>query len=107
MSAERIRELNDSLRMTLRGGRLMMTAGVERLPLDVRREVVRTVMNYGALSRDNDPDAEHDFGRFEVDGCTFFWKIDYYEASMEFGADDPANPAKTTRVLTIMLAREY
>ena len=28
---------------------------------------------------DNDPYAEHDFGSFEHDGQTIFWKIDLYD----------------------------
>jgi Protein of unknown function (DUF3768) len=55
----------------------------------------------------NDPHGEHDFGHFEIAGQKFFWKIDYYDAAMEFGSEDPADPTKTTRVLTIMLASEY
>jgi hypothetical protein len=36
-----------------------------------------------------------------------FFKIDYFDPKMEFGSEDSADPAKTTRVLTIMLADEY
>ncbi len=31
----------------------------------------------------------------------------YYDANVEFGSEDPADPTKTTRVLTIMLTSEY
>ncbi|MFZ2108608.1 MAG: DUF3768 domain-containing protein [Roseiarcus sp.] len=36
-----------------------------------------------------------------------FRKIDYYDRATEMGSPDPADPAATTRVLTIMLADEY
>ena len=55
----------------------------------------------------NDPHKEHDFGSFEIAGRKFFFKLDYYDLAMEFGSEDPADPAKTMRVLTIMLAEEY
>jgi hypothetical protein len=50
---------------------------------------------------------EHDFGNFEVGAVTYFFKVDYYAPDMEGGSEDPADPEKTTRVLTIMRADEY
>ena len=49
---------------------------------------------------------ELDFGSFTQQGRKLFWKIDTYDAACEFGSEDPADPTKTTRVLTIMLAEE-
>ena len=52
--------------------------------------------------------AEHfAVGRFELAGRAFIWKIEYYDKSMTFGAEDPADPEQTMRVLTIMLAEDY
>ncbi|WP_456781868.1 DUF3768 domain-containing protein [Bradyrhizobium sp. USDA 3315] len=55
----------------------------------------------------NDPHDEHDFGSFELAGETFFWKIDCYDAACETGSEGPADPQKTTRLVTVMLAYEY
>src|ERR1700738_138959 len=107
MSAEMIRELNDRFRTTMTGGRVMMTAGVDALPLDVKAMAIRRVATFSDFTPDNDPHKEHDFGSFTVAGRKFFWKIDAYDKAMEFGTEDPADPSKTTRVLTSMLAEEY
>lgn len=59
---------------------------------------------------------EHDMGALdvEIDGPGFgttteriFFKLDYYDPTLSFLSDDPADPSKTVRVLTIMLASEY
>ena len=107
MSAEKIRALNDAFRRSFAGGKVMMTAGIAALSLVTKSKVLAEVRIFDAFTADNDPRGEQDFGSFEVDGCKFFWKIDYYDAAMEFGSEDPADPAKTTHVLTIMLASEY
>lgn len=106
---ERVRDLNDAFRKTFDPslGRMMLTAGVNDLPSDVRALAMRKVATFDAFSSDNDPHGEHDFGSFELAGCRFFFKVDYYDHRLEFGSDDPADPAKTTRVLTLMLAEEY
>src|ERR1044071_1565776 len=100
---ETIRRLNDGLRTTFRGGRVVMTSGVQALGSHGIAAVMGRVQNFHQFTRDNDPYCEHDFGSFDVDGEKYFWKIDYYDASMAMGSEDPADPGKTTRVLTVML----
>lgn len=107
MTAERIRDLNDAFRRSFVGGRVMTTAGVAAMTEQRRAEVFERVRTFDAFTPDNDPHGEHDFGSFEVAGKKLFWKIDAYDAAMEFGSEDPVDPSKTIRVLTIMLASEY
>jgi hypothetical protein len=107
MSAEQVRTLNDAFRRAFVGGKVMMTAGIAALPDAAQATVLDKVRMFDAFTADNDPHGEHDFGSFEVDGRKIFWKVDYYDAAMEFGSEDSADPSKTTRVLTVMLASEY
>src|SRR6266446_9161064 len=106
MSAEKIRkniqQLNDAFRTTMTGGRVLLTAGVDALPSDVKAMGIRRVATFSQFTADNDPHQEHDFGSFTLAGRKFFRKLDYYDLAMEFGSEDPADPSKTTRVMTIM-----
>jgi hypothetical protein len=106
-SAAAIRELNDAFRKTFSGGKVVMTASVTDLPDMVRANALLEVTRFDAFSPDNDPHGEHDFGSFEMVGRKFFWKIDCYDENLEFGSEDPSDPSKTTRVLTLMLAEDY
>ena len=101
-TAERIRALNDAFRHTFVGGAVMITAGVEAIPPDQRRSLLAKVRAPDAFTDDNDPHGEHDFGAIDENGVRCFWKIDYYGRATEMGSPDPADPAVTTRVLTIM-----
>ena len=105
--ARRIALLNDALRTRGEGGMLAVTDGVLALANGLLPVIVRQVVTFDAFTPDNDPYGEHDFGAFEWQCVTLFWKIDYYDAAMAFGSDDPADPKVTTRVLTILLAEEY
>ncbi len=102
-----IRALNDAFRTSLSGGRVLMTAGVDALPSDVKAMAIRKVATFDDFTPDNDPHGEHDFGGFDLAGRKFFWKIDYYDRALEFGSENPADAENTTRVLTLMLAEEY
>ena len=104
----KIRELNDRFRRTLgTSGKRLMTAGVAALPFADQAAIVGKVMNFEDFTEDNDPHGEHDFGAFDFKHERIFWKIDYYDSACKYGSPNPADPAQTTRVLTIMLADEY
>jgi hypothetical protein len=104
---DRIRALNDAFRHTFVGGAVTVTQGVEAMQLDQRRSLIQKVRSFDAFGADNDPHGEHDFGAVDEAGERYFWKIDLYDRKMEFGSPDPADPAVTTRVLTVMRADEY
>jgi hypothetical protein len=99
--------LNDDFRRTFRGGKVMMTSGVDELPDCVKAEALVQVAKFSEFTADNDPSDEHDFGSFMLVGRKFFWKIDYHDRGLQCGSEDPSDPQKTTRVLTLMLASEY
>jgi Protein of unknown function (DUF3768) len=104
----RIAELNDLARTAMGvAGKLIQTAGICALPPEDQSRIREKVERFDSFTNDNDPYGEHDFGSIEHNGNRIFWKIDYYDKTLEFGSKDPADPGKTTRVLTIMLAEEY
>ncbi len=103
----KVTALNDAFRKTFSGGKVFLTAGVSALPIDVCALALLKVALFKDFDEDNDPWGEHDFGAFKLEERTFFWKIDYYDKAMKFGSEDRADPEKTTRVLTLMLADEY
>ena len=112
-----IRALNDKLRQTLTGGKVMITAGIQAMSLEDQARVLAAVRAFNAFTDENDPWDEHDMGviEIEVPGPGFggtvtervFWKMDYYDLTRAYLSPDPADPSVTERVLTIMLADEY
>jgi hypothetical protein len=102
----RIRELNDAFRRTFAGGKVMMTAGVDALPDMVKAAALQKAATFDDFTEDNDPYGEHDFGSFELCNRKFFWKIEYYDSTMQQGSEDPSDPEKTTRVMGSFTAEE-
>ncbi len=118
--AGRIAELNDRLRARVgipvfqgleaaQLGTVVMTPGIMALEPEHILETWKRVREFDAFNADNDPYGERDFGAVDISGAPrTFWKIDYYaDANMNAGSEDPADPAKSFRVLTVMLAEEY
>lgn len=115
---EDIAALNDELRHGLvvkSSGEVFLTSGMVALCGSLtshtgwqrQAELLRIVRDFDAFSEDNDPHSERDFGSFNFGEVKCFWKIDYYDLNREFGSENPADPAVTCRVLTIMRADEY
>ena len=105
--ADKIRSLNDTFRKTMVGGTVVVTAGIMALDPTMQQKIIDAVKVFDAFTEDNDPWGEHDMGAFEVDGHRVFFKLDYYDLTRSRHSDDPTDPSKTERVLTIMLAEEY
>lgn len=105
--ADHIRTLNDRFRTTFWGGKVFFTRGIIDMGGAFQSACVEAVQGFTDFSADNDPYGEHDFGRVVISGTPVFWKIDYYDRTLEAGSENPADAAATTRVLTILLASEY
>ena len=90
---EAIRALNDELRQNLTTGTAFITAGVAALGAEAVARIVKTIAVYDDFCHANDPYEEHDFGSFEVDGHTIFFKIDYYDSSAHLALPRSVRPS--------------
>lgn len=102
-----IKTLNNNLRQTFTGGRVMLTAGINAKSKDDIAKILSEVRQFNHFTPANDPYGEHDFGSFDYNGEKIFWKIDYYDKNYQYLSEDPSNPDVTNRVMTVMLASEY
>jgi hypothetical protein len=106
-STTRICALNDQLRQFGRGGRVMMTSGIEVLGAPAIARIIAAVARFDAFTADNDPYDEHDCATLDVDGIRVLFKIDYYDRHLTYHSPDPSDPSVTQRVMTVMRADEY
>jgi len=103
----KIASLNDEFRRTGKGGRVMLTAGIQALGQSAVSAIIMLVRLFNDFNDANDPYAEHDFGAIKFDEVKVFWKIECFDRSMQFASPEPTDPEVTIRILTIMRADEY
>ena len=120
----RIARLNDLARRAMGVAcTAIATVGFRSLPDTDQSRVRELIETYDTFDEGNDPHGERDFGTIYQLGDgrwtterpkirddkreRVFWKLDYYDRDLRFASEDAADPAKTRRVLTIMLAEEY
>ena len=115
-----IAEQNDAFRRVLgfaalwRGhhlkGRTVVTPGFRAIPERTQAALMEAVINFTDWTEDNDPWADHSFGRVEAHGTAIFWKIDLFDTAYTYGATMPdcaIDPEQTRRVLTLYLPSEH
>src|SRR5258708_1244767 len=96
-----IAQLNDEFR---RSGRdTFITHGVQGLP-DVPG-LIAAVRAFNTFTPDNDPRGGHDFGSIVWHREKTYWKIDYYDAALQYWHDPPSPDCRP--ILTVLLASEY
>ncbi len=106
-NAAKIRAINDQFRKTGRGGRIMLTQGIQAMGEKAVQEIIAKIASFDAFTSDNDPWQEHDFGKIVHDGQRVLFKLDYYDLAMKFASPNPSDLKVTTRVMTVMLVEEY
>lgn len=104
---DRIRQLNDQLRRLQGSGKVLFVGSLAEDDDEQRGKVLQAVAKFEAFNEGDDPYGEHDFGAFDLDGERYMFKIEYYDPSMESGSEDPADPSKTIRVMSIFHASDY
>ena len=120
----RIARLNDLARSAMGVAcTAVATQGFRALPASDQSRVRELIETFDAFTEDNDPHGERDFGAIyqlsdgrwtterprvrDNERERVFWKLDYYDRDLRFASEDAADPARTRRVLTIMLSNEY
>src|SRR6266403_1033857 len=100
----RIRELNNQLRRTAIGGRVVITPGIHALGTAAICQVLAAVARFDNFTEDNDPWGTHDCAILTGNGRRVLFKIDYYDLELRCHSPDASDPAVTPRVMTVQPA---
>ncbi|WP_252734034.1 DUF3768 domain-containing protein [Paracoccus marinaquae] len=88
-------------------GRVFMTPGIANRGPVFQSLCLVAVATFSDFTEDNDPYGDHGFAALTVNEVRIYFKIDLYDETCAFGSEEPANPGRTTRVLTVLLPSEY
>ncbi len=89
-------------------GQMVMTRCIHAEGMRFVRSCIDAIGRLDHFPADNDPDGFHDFGSVEVSGTTVWFKIDLFDATdRNYGSEAPDDPARTTRVLTVLFPTEW
>lgn len=90
------------------GGTVVVTLGVLAYGDAFVRACLGEVGAVTAFPPENDPEGLHEFGAVEVLGRRVWFKIDLHDArDPGWSSPAPGDPARTWRVLTVMLPGEW
>jgi len=103
----RVSLLNDQFRRSFKGGRVVVSPGVEALPKADLIAVLQKVKEFDGFIPAFDPSDERDFGVFEHNGERYLFQINYYTKDMAGRSTDPGDIDKTVRILNIKKALGY
>lgn len=103
---ERVAQLNDLFRETGQGDCVLLTPSVSELGVLTIRSLQRSIAEYTYFTPQSDPSGRRDSGILRIGPEHVFWKINYFDSACRGASEDPANPAKTCRMLAIMYVSE-
>lgn len=88
-------------------GKLVITAGIAARSDAFRAALITALVTFDAFDADCDPYGLHEMGVLEIKGERVWFKFDLYDENYAYGSEVPADPARTRRVLTLLLPSEY
>jgi len=108
---QQIAKLNDQMRKNPHAyGQALISAGITVRGQVVVQEALAKIaaMKPSEFKKGNDPYGERDFHTFSLDDELAYFKIDYYaKGDLRAPSEDPSDPAKTTRIMTVAFMDEY
>jgi hypothetical protein len=99
-----VRGLNDRLRQTSTGGRVVLSPCVLSLPPEKVSELLDRVRTFTAFEPENEE--SHEFGQFQLAGHAYCFELECVSRSRD-GSVNSGSAGKATRVLTVMRVDEY